>query len=198
MKMPAPLSRPSLQRSWQLFWIFFRMVSLVLGGGYAIIAAAREEFVERRHWLNDDDFADMAATIQTVPGLLACNAAVYLGWRLNGWIGALAALTGAVLPSFFVIVAVAVVLSQVRHCLELPRVQGAFKGVVACISGIIIAAGLKLRKKSVRNLFDWLVAAGSFAGLTFFRIPAVRLIVSAIVLGIGAEILIRRCGGRKA
>ena len=71
-----------LKRNWILFWSYIKITSLVLGGGYAIIAAAQEEFVRRRGWLTDDDGVEMITITQTVPGILACNSAIYVGWRI--------------------------------------------------------------------------------------------------------------------
>ena len=68
-----------LKRNWILFWSYIKITSLVLGGGYAIIAAAQEEFVRRRGWLTDDDVVEMITITQTVPGILACNSAIYVG-----------------------------------------------------------------------------------------------------------------------
>ncbi|MBQ9776731.1 MAG: chromate transporter, partial [Lentisphaeria bacterium] len=95
------------RRSLIVFWSFIRITSLVIGGGYAIISAAQLEFVEKRKWLTDDDVLEMITITQTVPGILACNAAIYIGWRLAGLPGAVAGLLGAVIPSVVIITLIA-------------------------------------------------------------------------------------------
>ncbi|HJH04078.1 chromate transporter [Victivallis vadensis] len=173
-----------LKRNWILFWSYIKITSLVLGGGYAIIAAAQEEFVRRRGWLTDDDVVEMITITQTVPGILACNSAIYVGWRIGGYSGALSALAGSVLPSLVIIMLIAAGVDSIRHVIETPYVQGAFIGVIACIVGMVVVTALKMRKKAVRNVFGWCVAIGCFVGLSVFRISPAWLIVAAIAAGL--------------
>ena len=78
--LPAPYQEiPALKRNWILFWSFIKITSLVIGGGYAIIAAAQDDFVTRRKWLTEDDVLEMITITQTVPAILSCNAAIYIG-----------------------------------------------------------------------------------------------------------------------
>ena len=100
-------SQPRGKVLWLLFYHFFKIALFVVGGGYAILLAAEEIFVKRLHWLKDGELMDMLAIIQTIPGLLAGNAAIYVGYRSAGRLGALVALTGVALPSFLVITIVA-------------------------------------------------------------------------------------------
>ena len=109
------------EMNWVLFWSYIKITSLVIGGGYAIIAAAQEEFVRRRGWLTDDDVLEMITVTQTVPGILACNSAIYIGWRLGGYRGALSALAGSILPSLIIIVCIAAAISSVAGVLKAPR-----------------------------------------------------------------------------
>lgn len=108
------------EMNWVLFWSYIKITSLVIGGGYAIIAAAQEEFVRRRGWLTDDDVLEMITVTQTVPGILACNSAIYIGWRLGGCRGALSALAGSILPSLVIIVCIAAAISSVAGVVEKP------------------------------------------------------------------------------
>ncbi|MBS1370219.1 MAG: chromate transporter [Lentisphaeria bacterium] len=180
-----------------LFWSYIRITSLVIGGGYAIIAAAQEEFVRRRGWLTDDDVLEMITVTQTVPGILACNSAVYIGWRINGFAGAFAALLGSILPSLVIIIGIAAAISSVAHVIENPYVQGAFRGVIACIVGMVIVTALKMRKKAVNGWLGWLIAAGCLVGMSVFRMNPAWLIVGAIVLGL-AQVAVLRLKGAES
>lgn len=184
------------ERSWVLFWSYIKITSLVIGGGYAIIAAAQEEFVHRRGWLTDDDVLEMITITQTVPGILACNSAIYIGWRINGLPGALAALLGAILPSLVIIVCIAAVISSVAEMIRNAYVQGAFRGVIACIVGMVIVTALKMRKKAVKGWFGWVIAAGCLVGMSVFGVNPAWLIVGAIVLGI-VQVAVLRLGKRE-
>ncbi len=174
------------RRNWILFWSFVRITSLVVGGGYAIIAAAQDEFVRRRKYLTDDDVLEMLTITQTIPGILACNSAVYIGWRLGGVTGAFCALAGAVLPSLVIIVLIAAVIARVADAVSDPYVQGAFRGVIGCIVGMVLVTALRMRKKAVTGTLGWLIAAGCFAGLCVAKVSPVWLIAGAIALGIAS------------
>ena len=185
---------------WVLFWSYIRITSLVLGGGYAIIAAAQEEFVRRRKWLTEDDVLEMITVTQTVPGILACNSAVYVGWKLGGWVGAVAALLGAIIPSLVIIIAIAAVMSRAQNFIQQPMVRGAFIGLIACIVGMVLATAIRMWKKVMTEPLAYLIAACGLVGLAVFKLPPVWLILGAIVVGIAAQtvtILAKRGGEKK-
>ena len=172
---------------WVLFWSYIRITSLVLGGGYAIIAAAQEEFVRRRKWLTDDDVLEMITVTQTVPGILACNSAVYVGWKLGGVPGAVAALLGAIIPSLVIIIALAAAISRVQGFIRQPAVRGAFTGLIACIVGMVLATAVRMWKKVMREPLAYVVAGCCLVGLAVFKLPPVWLILGAIAVGIAAQ-----------
>ena len=174
--------------NWQLdlslFLAFLKIASVTVGGGYAILAAAREEFVERRRWLSDDDFSEMMTVIITVPGLLAINSAIYLGWRLHRFTGAFAAAFGALLPSVTVIMLIAAGLSAITGFLQSPWVQGAFKGILCGIIAMIGLSAVKMGRSNLKNLFDWCVVIVSIVGIAAYHWNPAILIVCAIAAGI--------------
>ena len=184
-----------MRRNWILFWSYIKITSLVIGGGYAIISAAQDDFVTRRRWLTDDDVLEMITITQTVPGILACNSAIYIGWRINGFWGAFFAMIGSILPSLIIIVLIAAGLSSIEHIIDTPAVQGAFKGIIGCIVGMVIVSALKMRRKAVVNPFGWVVAVGCFLGLTVFKVGPAWLIVCAILAGV-AKVAVDRVVAR--
>ena len=185
MSPDSPLAETSAwKRNWILFWAYIKITSLVIGGGYAIIAAAQEEFVRRRRWLNEDDMLEMITVTQTVPGILACNSAVYVGWRLGGFFGAVAALAGSAIPSLVIICAIAAVISSVAGMVANPYVQGAFRGVIACIVGMVAVTAFNMRKKAVKGVFGHLVAVGCLIGMSIAGVNPAWLILGAIGLGL--------------
>ena len=177
-----------------LFLSFLKIASVTVGGGYAILAAAREEFVERRKWLSEEEFSTMMTVIITVPGLLAINSAIYLGWKLHRFTGAFAAAFGALLPSVTVIMLIAAGLSSISDFLQSPWVQGAFKGILCGIIAMIGLSAVKMGKNSLKNLFDWGVVIVSVLGIAAFHWNPAILIACAI----GAGILKVSLGGKSA
>ena len=176
-----------------LFLSFLKIASITVGGGYAIIAAAREEFVVRRQWLSEEDFSEMMTVIITVPGLLAINSAIYLGWKLHTGRGALAAAFGALLPSVTVIMLIAAGLSSISDFLQSPWVQGAFKGIICGIIGMIGLTVVKMAKNSLKSPFDWGMVLVCVLGIAAFHWNPAFLIAGAI----GAGILKAALGGRR-
>ncbi|MDR0931728.1 MAG: chromate transporter [Victivallales bacterium] len=172
------------RRNWILFFGYVKITGVVIGGGYAIIAAAQEEFAHRRKWLSEDDILEMITVTQTVPGILACNSAIYIGWRINKFAGALCALFGAILPSLIIIVAIAAAIGAMSHFIDNEYVQGAFRGVIAGIVGLVIVTALKMRKKALVGAFGRLIAIGCLIGMCVFKVNPAWLIVASIALGI--------------
>ena len=172
---------------WVLFWSYIRITSLVLGGGYAIIAAAQEEFVRRRKWLTEDDVLEMITVTQTVPGILACNSAVYVGWKLGRVPGAVAALLGAIIPSLVIIIVIAAVISQVKGFIQKPAVRGAFIGLIACIVGMVFATAIRMWKKVMKEPLAYVVSGCCLVGLAVFKLSPVWLILGAIAVGIATQ-----------
>lgn len=176
-----------------LFLTFLKIASVTVGGGYAILAAAREDFVVRRKWLTEEDFTEMMTVIITVPGLIAINSAIYLGWKLHRSAGAIAAALGALLPSVTVIMLIAAGLSAIADFLQSPYVQGAFKGILCGIIAMIGLSAVKMGKNNLKSLFDWCVVIISILGIAAFHWNPAILIACAI----GAGILKVTLGGKK-
>ena len=132
---------------WLLFFNFFKIALFVVGGGYAIILAAEDIFIRKLHWLRDGELSDMLALIQVVPGLTAGNVAIYAGFRVAGFPGAFAALTGVATPSFLVIsfVAMGFDLIPIGH----PLLAGAFAGVRTAMTALTFVAMLRIWRGSV-------------------------------------------------
>ena len=177
-----------------LFLAFLKIASITVGGGYAILGAARAEFVDRRKWLTEEDFSQLMTVIITVPGLLAINSAIYLGWKLHRFRGAFSAAFGALLPSVTVIMLIAAGLSSISDFLQSPPVQGAFKGILCGIIAMIGLAAVKMGKNNLKTLFDWCVVIAALLGIAAFHWNPAILIVCAIGAGI---IKVTLCGRKE-
>ncbi|MDD3886767.1 MAG: chromate transporter, partial [Victivallaceae bacterium] len=118
-----------------------------------------------------------------VPGIIACNSAVCIGWRIAGVVGALAAALGAITPSVAIIALIVAGMSRLEDFLSMPAVQGAFRCVIAAIVAMVVTVGIKLGKKAADSPFAWAVAILSFVGMSIFKISPVWLIVGAIAAG---------------
>ncbi len=129
-----------------LFRVFFKLGLFTFGGGYAMLPLIEKEMVEKRHWIHEQDIMDVFAVAQSFPGPIAVNSATFIGFRLKGRTGALAATLGCILPSFLVILLVASVFSRYQ---ELTVVQNVFVGIRAAVTALILSAAIKMGKKAI-------------------------------------------------
>ena len=136
----------------QLFWTYLKIGTFTLGGGYAMLPLIQREVVDRKGWIDEEEFLNMIALAQAAPGLIAVNSAIFIGWRIGGWRGVAGAVLGAVLPSFIIILAIATVFSEWK---ELPAVEAAFKGIRPAVVALIAAPLVKMAKSA---RISWLTA----------------------------------------
>jgi chromate transporter len=162
-------------------YVAFLEVSLCAIGGPLVWA--RRMMVEKRHWLNDQEFAEILSFCQFMPGPNVVSLTVCVGARFRGLAGALAALCGfVVIPLCLGFVLGAVLLAHVH----VPALQGALRGVAAAAAGLIIGTGLRLLLPQRRRPAALVFAALAFAGLAFARLPLVLVVTVLIPLSIAA------------
>ena len=91
------------------FGIFFKIGAFTIGGGYAMVPLIENEIVTKRKWIAQEDFIDLLAISQSAPGILAVNISIFIGYKLRGIRGSIVTALGTILPSFIIILAIAVV-----------------------------------------------------------------------------------------
>ena len=144
--MDKPESRG--QKLWILFATFFKISTLTVGGGLAMLPIMEEEFVRTRKWVAEEDIVDVLALIQSVPGVIAVNAAVFVGYRVAGFLGALAAAFGVIIPAFTVIVLIATFMVRAGDIVWLGK---CFLAIRAGVCALILLAAWAWRIKSSRG-----------------------------------------------
>lgn len=113
-----------------------------------MLPLVQREVVDRKQWIDEEEFLNMIALAQAAPGLIAVNSAIFIGWRIYGWRGVIASVLGAVLPSFCIILAIAMVFSEWK---ELPAVEAAFKGIRPAVVALIAAPLVKMAKTAIKS-----------------------------------------------
>ena len=108
----------------------------------------QREVVDRKGWIDEEEFMNMIALAQAAPGLIAVNFAIFIGWRVGGWRGVCGAVLGAVFPSFLIILAIATVFTEWK---ELPAVEAAFKGIRPAVVALIAAPLFKMAKSAIKS-----------------------------------------------
>ena len=125
----------------QLFWTYLKIGTFTIGGGYVMLSMIEREIVDRKGWIDREEFMNMIALAQAAPGLIAVNSAIFIGWRIGGWRGVIATVLGAVLPSFLIILAIAMVFQNYK---DLPAVEAVFKGVRPAVVALIAAPLIRM------------------------------------------------------
>lgn len=147
-----------MKKFFELFWTYLKIGTFTLGGGYAMLPLIQKEVVERKRWIDEEEFLNMIALAQAAPGLIAVNSAVFIGWRVYGWRGVIATVLGAVLPSFLIILAIAMVFQDFK---DQPAVETVFKGVRPAVVALIAAPLCRMAKNAK---IGWSTALVPIAG----------------------------------
>lgn len=127
----------------QLFYTFLKIGTFTLGGGYAMLPLIQREVVEKHHWIDEKEFLNMIALAQAAPGVIAVNSAIFMGWKIAGWKGVVASVAGAVLPSFVIILTIAVLFSRYSYS---ESVEAVFKGIRPAVVALIAAPLCKMAR----------------------------------------------------
>ena len=158
-----------------LFWTMFKIGLFTFGGGYAMIAIFEHEFVEKKKWLSSDEFLNLVSIAETTPGPIAINASTYIGYRIGKILGSVIATIAMVLPSFIIILLIAIFFNKF---MDIKIIQDAFKGIKVVVIFLIISAGIKLLIKLEKNIFNYVVLILTIILMIVFSLFAV--IFSAI------------------
>ncbi len=166
---------------WSIFKTFFKVGTLLLGGGYVILPLLTSELVEKKHWITSDELCEFYALGASLPGIIAANTAIFTGRKLLGRKGAIAATIGVVLPSFLAIVLLASILSEI---VDKPGVQHIFWGVGIGVITLLFLAVKEMWTKCVVDKFSICVYSVCLI-LAFTRvIPLSLIVILALVSGI--------------
>ena len=128
---------------WHLFTTFFRIGLFTIGGGYAMIPLIEQKVVDEKHWLSRQELMDLMAVAQSCPGVFAVNIGIFIGYKLRKTPGALACTIGTALPSFVIILAIALFFQQFRHY---SAVESIFRGIRPAVVALIAAPVFRMAK----------------------------------------------------
>ena len=127
----------------KLFIAFFKIGAFTFGGGYAMIPIIEKEVVDKNHWLSKEEFMDMLAVVQSLPGPIAINSSVYIGYKISKFWGSLVCALGAALPSFIIILLAAIVFTDIQ---DNPTIEKVFKGIRPAVVALIVVPVIFMAK----------------------------------------------------
>ena len=174
LPVPAPSFGEALR-----FWL--RLGCITFGGTAAHIAIMHEELVERRQWIGNARFFHALSHCMVLPGPEAQQLAIYIGWKLHGKRGGIAAGTLFVLPAMFLLLALSIVYVKFG---TLPWIAAIFDGLKPAVIAMVIVALLRIAKRALRSVLQYVVAAAAFGAMLFFDGSLLLVLLSAIILGV--------------
>ena len=166
---------------YQIFKTFFKVGTLLLGGGYVILPLLQSELVDKKQWIDDDELCEYYALAQSVPGIIAANTAIFVGYKLKKTPGAIVSTLGIVMPAFISIILVAKILEEF---VQMKFVQSIFWGVGIGVVLLIYLAVKEKWNKSVVDKFSCWIFFITFILSTCFKAPPSALIILAIFIGL--------------
>lgn len=176
---------------WDMFFTFFRIGALTFGGGYTVLPLMQREVVEKRNWASQEEVMDYYAVGQCLPGLIAVNTAIFIGYNVKGRRGAAIAAAGLVMPSLLIILAIA---SLIQNFSDLAVVQSAFAGIRVAVCALVANAIYTMAKKGVVNLTTAVIAVATFLASAWLKITPVPLVVLAAIAGLALSLLSGKIG----
>ncbi|MCD8310547.1 MAG: chromate transporter [Prevotellaceae bacterium] len=163
----------------EAFFIFFKIGAFTIGGGYAMVPLIENEIVTKRHWLASEDFIDLLAISQSAPGILAVNISIFVGYRLHGIKGSIVTALGTVLPSFLIILAIALFFHNFKDNTIVERI---FKGIRPAVVALIAAPTFSMAKSTKINRYNVWIPVVSAALIWLLGFSPIWIIIAA---GIG-------------
>ena len=141
------------------FLIFFRIGLFTIGGGYAMIPLIEAEIVDKQKWISREDFLDLMALAQTVPGIFAVNISIFIGYKLRRFWGAFWMAFGTILPSFLIILVIALFFQRFKGN---QAVENILKGIRPAVVALIAAPTFKMAKSAKINRYNiWIPAVSA-------------------------------------
>lgn len=167
---------------WHLFFMFLKIGPVTFGGGYAMIPVIEREVVEKRKWLQSDDVADVFAVAGSVPGAVAINSATFIGYRIAGIAGAIAATIGILLPTFCIVLGFSIFFVEMK---DNPKIEAAFVSIRATIVALIVYAAYKTGKTAAVDMASVMLILVTVALMYFThnQIHPIFLIIGGAIAG---------------
>ncbi len=144
-----------------------------------MIPLIEREVIERRKWIKEKDVTDVFAVSESIPGAIAINSATFVGFRIAGIPGAIAAMLGVLLPTFFIVLGLSIAFLQVQ---DNPKIEAAFKAIKPSIVALIAYAGIKIGKTAIvdKTTFCTVLATTAIMVITHFS-PVIAIVTGAFI-----------------
>lgn len=161
-----------------MFLTFFKIGAFTFGGGFAMIPIIQREVVENKKWIKDEEFIDTISIAQSSPGPIAVNSSIFVGYKIEGFRGALICTLGTVLPSFMIILVIALFFESFTSN---PIFEKIFLGIRPVVVALIFSAVYKLITKAHLAYKDLAIAIISALTIVIFNITPIYIIIIGVL-----------------
>lgn len=164
-----------------IFKTFFKVGTILLGGGYVILPILTSELVEKKKWISSDELVEFYTISSSLPGIIAANTAIFTGRKLLGTKGAVAAILGMIMPAFLAIILLASILNEITGYRS---IQYIFWGVGIGVITLLFLAVREMWSKAVCDKFSAIIYTVSLILALTRKIPLAIIIIGAVITGI--------------
>ena len=170
----------------EAFGTFFKIGLFTIGGGYAMIPLIEKEVVEKRRWIDREEFLDLMAVSQAAPGVFAVNMAVFIGYKKAGVRGSVACAIGNVLPSILIILLIALFFQRFK---DHELIENIFKGIRPAVVALILVPTFKMARAAKLNRHTVWIPITTALLIWMFGISPIYIIIAGIMGGIAKYII---------
>ncbi|MEA4814116.1 MAG: chromate transporter [Oscillospiraceae bacterium] len=168
----------------ELFVAFFKMGAVTFGGGYTMLPILKREVAEKKGWVDYADLIDFYAISQGLPGIIAINVSIFIGYRVKRVAGGIAAAFGCVAPSVIIITILAMCMNSFQENLY---VQYALHGIAVCVAALIFSAVMDMWGKGIKDILGIIIFILVFIGTEFTDISPIFFIIASAAVGVLAR-----------
>lgn len=169
-----------MKKLFEIFCVFFKIGAFTFGGGFAMIPLIEKEIVENKNWVEKEEFIDVIALAQTLPGPVAINTSVLVGYKMNGFLGSVFATLGSALPSFLIIAIIAIFFSKFN---QYKIVQDIFAGIRPTVVALLVMAVFSISGKITKSKINIIIIC-IFTSLLLLGLSPILAIIGGAVIGI--------------
>jgi chromate transporter len=166
---------------WKLYFLFFKMGLFTFGGGYAMLPILQSEAVDKKKWISKEELLNYYSIGQCTPGIIAVNAASFIGYKLRGILGLISATLGVISPSIIVITMVALLL---RQYMDNQYFQWAFAGIRVSVIALILSTVWDMWQNGVKGIFGYAIFAVAAVLLFWLNWSAIAIVLLAGISGL--------------
>ena len=165
----------------ELFIVFFKLGAFTIGGGIAMLPLLQNTLINEKKWFTKEEFMDIVAVCQSLPGVVAINMATYVGYKKKGLAGSIVSTFGVTIPSFTMILIIAKFITSMG---DNGVLMGAMAGLRAAALGMVVVALIQLMPAAIKNKWAMLAAIVAFILIAILKVNTAYVILLFAILGI--------------